>query len=247
MSISPIARERLNAIFIAGSNPCYMTGEEGQELASQGLIQADPSQLNPANPAACRVNITEAGVQLLTTSAPTSQATPPVMNSTPPNAAPAASPTFQVQTGIAIPKATRRGNSGNLKPRQSQYPFDQLPDPAIGPDGQPQCASFHVAVTEANPEPWKAMASNVSAANRRSEVELKDANGQPIMETVEKKTLFKGADKKPMLDSNGNKQYQTSQVTQPKTQATKKFIARRVGKDDPNGEGVRVFRVPLEF
>jgi hypothetical protein len=238
MSLSPAAHARLVTLFNLGTTPCYMTGEEGQELGALGLIQADPSQLDPSNPMACRVSITEQGINAL---------------NTPPAAAPAVAPvapalTFVVQTGISIPTATRRGGANNLKPRKSQYPFDELPDPVIDPaTGQPQYASFHVACTEASPEPWKAMASNVSAANRRFEVEVKDANGQPVMETVEKKTLIKGADKKPMLDSNGNKQYKTEQVVQAKTVATKKFIARRVGKDDPNGEGVRIFRVPLDF
>lgn len=242
--MSPEAHQRLSALFNSGQNPFFMTAQEGEELAKAGLITVDPNQVNPANPQAFLVQITETGVAAL--SQPAAPAAPPAVA---PPVAPTApeSPKFQVSTGVAIPKVKRGGGANNLTPRKSQYPFDELPEPTVGQDGQPAYASFHVPVTQENPEPWKRMASNVSAANKRCQVEVKDDAGQTVMELVTKKTLIKGEDNKPLLDGEGKKQYREEQVSQPKMQSEKKFIARRVNGDDPNGEGVRVFRVPLNF
>jgi len=219
------SRKRLNDLFNAGQNPFFMTGAEGTELVQLGYIAVDASQPGPV-PGSCRVSITEAGVNALSVTAPVKVA--PVIG--------------EVRTGIALPAPLPRGGANNLKPRESVYPFDQLGEPTA--DGY---ASFHIKSTAENPEPWKAMASNVSAANKRSEVEVRDANGQVVMETVTKKKLVKGADKKPLLDANGKRQYTEETVTQAKMVPSKRFIARRVNESDPDGAGVRVFRVPLDF
>lgn len=208
-----------------------MTAAEGAELATAGYIVADPMQVGPV-PGSVRVTITDAGRAALQAPAPAVDAKPIVS---------------AVVVGVAMPAPLKRGGNNNLKPRESIYGFNDLPEPTYAADGTPMFGSFHVAKTASNPEPWKSMASNVSAANKRSEVAVLDANGQPVLETVEKKALVKGADKKPVLDSEGNKQYTVTTETRQAMKATKKFIARRVNAQDPNGEGVRVFRVPLDY
>lgn len=235
--MSPIALQRLQALAAAGVAAFYMNAQEGQELVQAGLIQVDPTQLDPNDSSKARVTLTAAGQAALTQtsqvqSGPVPASSGPVIG--------------EVRMGLPIPTATRRGGANNLKPRDSQYPFDELPDPINDPEGL-QCGSFHIACTADNPEPWKKMASNVSAANKRSEVKVKDEAGNVVMETVPKKKLVKGEDGKPVKDADGKNQYTEEIVTQPKMQATKKFIARRVNKDDPDGEGVRVFRVPLDY
>lgn len=233
--LNPDAMNRLRMLASAGAAAFYMNAQEGQELSAHGLIQAHPEQVDPTDPTKVRVSLTDAGTQYLASQAqqPVKEAKGPVVS--------------EVRTGLSIPEPAKRGGANNLAPRQSQYPFGELPEPTTDAQGNPVYASFHVAVTDDNKEPWKSMASNVSAAKKRSEVEIKDGAGNVVMETVTKKTLIKGEDKKPLLDANGKRQYSESQVTQPKTEATKNFIARRVNKDDPDGEGVRVFRVPLDF
>jgi len=228
------SRARLQSLFDAGQNPFFMTGAEGTELVQLGYIAVDANQPGTV-PGSCRVSITEAGINALSNPSPATVAT-----AAPTKVAPVIS---EVRTGVALPAPLPRGGANNLKPRESSYPFDQLGEPTA--DG---FSSFHIKSTAENPEPWKAMASNVSAANKRSEVEVKDpATGQPVMETVTKKKLVKGADKKPLLDANGKRQYTEESVTQAKMIPTKRFIARRVNATDPNGAGVRVFRVPLDF
>ena len=47
------------------------------------------------------------------------------------------------------------------------------------------------------------------------------------------------------LDCYFDDVYEVSTVSGPKMVATKRFIARQVGANDPQGAGVRVFRVAL--
>lgn len=219
----------LAALFAAGTNPFYMTGEQGQELLANGCIVIDPNQVGPV-PGSCRVATTEAGMKALEGHKASFK---PVVSA----------PTV----GIGLPAPGKRGGNNNLKPRSSTYPFNDLLEPVTLADGSIQYSSFHVACKPENPEPWLAMASNVSAANTRSEVEVKDASGTVVTETVQKKTMVKGPDGKGLKGADGKTQYTVSVVSQPKTQATKKFIARRVNETDPNGPGVRVFRVQVGF
>ena len=236
--MSPNVIEQLTKLATSGETPVFMTGQEGQELVEAGFATPDPSQPGTV-PGSCRVSLTQAGWDYF-------QA---MQQQTPTPTAPAAKPAVSgVTVGVPLPAPRKRGGANNLVPRESIYPFDELAEPTIDPaSGQPLYASFHVGCTPEKPEPWKAMASNVSAANKRSEVEVKDEAGNVVMENVTKKTLVKGEDGEAILGADGKRQYTEEIVSQPKTEATKKFLARRVGKDDPAGEGVRVFRVPLDF
>jgi hypothetical protein len=218
--------------------PVFMTGQEGQELVNLGYASPDPQQPGRV-PGSCLVSLTPAGWQ-----AYQSLATQP-MNSDP--ATPTSIEKPKIDVGIPMPAPRKRGGANNLVPRESIYSFDDLLEPSAGPNGEIVYSSFHVPCTPEKPEPWKSMASNVSAANKRSEVEVKDEAGNVVMETVTKKKAIKDESGNIVKDEDGKRQYTEEQVRQPKTEATKKFVARRVGKEDPAGEGVRVYRVQLDF
>ena len=225
--ISKTAMARL-VMLAAAQGQVYMTKEEGQELGANQLITVDGNTKDPNNEAAFAVAITEAGMKLATENADAGSTE---------RVKPVVSDTSRVKTMPTV------APGGGKRERTSQYPFDKLEAP--NDDG---FDSFHVACTDDNPEPWKAMSSNVSAANRRSMVEVKDAAGNVVMETVKVRKMIKGEDGKALL-KDGKRQYSESEVTQPKMQATKKFVARRVSGEgenaDPAGDGCRVFRVEL--
>lgn len=243
MSMSQVAATALLGLFNAGATAVFMTAEEGNELASLGYIGVDANQRSPLNNNAFRVMITEAGVNALNSSAPAAPAFPTMM--APPSipvapvapvaapAAPKVKPTFSIASNIPVPTIQR---GSGLVPRETIYPFNEL---EIN-------QSFHVPATEENPTPHKTMASNVSAANKRSEVDYLDpTTGQPVPVQVTKKTLQKDAEGNAIKDASGKKVYTQSTIVENKKVATKKFVARRVDATDPNGPGVRVFRVSL--
>lgn len=245
--MSPEAYTRLATLHAAGQNPIYMTGQEGAELVELGYII--PDQNKPGTvPGSCLVVITQAGINALQSQ---TQAVPP------PAATPKSKPVVgEIEQGIAIP-VVKRGGSNNLTPRKSDYNFDGLGEPQPNPadPANPICPSFHVSdpslTNDPDGEALKKLAakisSSVSAANKRSEVEVTDPAGTVLMVTKEKKTLVRGEDGKALLDANGKRQYTLEQVTVPQTQPTKKFVARKVNAQDPKGVGVRVFRVPLDY
>jgi hypothetical protein len=123
-------------------------------------------------------------------------------------------PKYVLDDNVPIP-AIRRG--GSLTPRVSPYPFDTM---ALN-------QSFHIAATPEVPTPSKKFASTVSSANARYSFEVKDANGNVVMEP------------KTTKDENGN----PVQTMAPKLDYTKKFVIRNAAKDDARGPGARVFRV----
>ena len=59
------AQNLLSHIFNQGPTPVYLTAEQGNELATLGYIVAVPTEVDPNNANAVRVNITEAGVTAL--------------------------------------------------------------------------------------------------------------------------------------------------------------------------------------
>jgi hypothetical protein len=60
--------------------------------------------------------------------------------------------TYQIESGIPIEKADRKGNA-----RKSKYPFDDL---EVG-------ESFFVPATDEKPKPWKSFGPVIYWANRR--------------------------------------------------------------------------------
>lgn len=222
----------LQALFAAGQAAFYMSADEGQELHANGFITVDANATDPSNPLKFLVKITEAGVNALTQSAQPTFPTVPGVPSVPTTVtAPTLAPTskYEIESDIAIPAIVRAGNAGNLKPRTSSYPFDLLQ----------VNQSFHVAATAEDAEPHKKMASNVSAANKRSEVPAVPAE----MVTTKHKRKVKDAQGNPIKGADGKDVYESYETTEPKMVATKKFVARQVNASDPKGAGVRVFRV----
>lgn len=256
--------------------PVFMTAQEGEALATAGLILAEPQQVDPSNPNAFLVTLTAAGQQAIAAEAtppatPPVAPAPPVTPAVPPAApmaqaapeAPAAPAATAPTTGIGY-DASQTDNIGAVradiglhapKPRgsktgssrKSQYPYEQLPEPTQKPDGTLACASFHVKPEEGKTveDLVKKMSSNTSAANRRYEEPDLDANGQTQMETYNKRTFTRDANGGYVLDENGKRTSTVEQKTRIKMKRTRKFVSAEVSTQDPEGPGVRVFRVAL--
>jgi len=214
------------------SEPVYMTQEEGMNLAEMGLIKPDVAQVSPINPNAVLVNLTEAGQKRLDQMMKPELPLPPVQPNAPVKVhllpLLAQPPEIQIDTDVPVPKMKRVAPKSKKKPR---YPFNEL---EIG-------QSFHLPTIEDQPEPWKAVARFLTAANTQSKM------------PVEPQEMVKVTKKRIVLDENGEKLkekgklvYEKYQTYELKTVQTKKFICRRVGADDPAGEGARVFRVSLD-
>ena len=215
--------------------PVYMTQEEGMTLAEMGLIQPNVAQVSPINPNAVLVSLTESGQKRLDEMMKPKSALLP-----PPPAQPNASveveqprlafktPGIRIDTDVAVPKMKRVAPKSKKKPR---YPFDEL---EIG-------QSFHLPTTEDQPEPWKNVARFLTAANTKSKLPVEPHE----MVKVTKKRIVLGENGEKLKD-RGKLVYEKYQIEELKTVQTKKFICRRVGADDPAGEGARVFRVSLD-
>lgn len=257
------------------SNPnvqVFMTSQEGEALATAGLILADPSQKDPANQNAFLVTLTAAGQAALAApaqppAAPATPAVPPTPPAAPaaavPPVAPAAAPATPatgvgydasqtdnispIVMGVGLPAPKKRGgNTGST--RKSQYPYEQLPEPQMKADGSGyDCASFHIIPDEGKTieDLVKKMSSNTSAANRRFEEPDLDANGQTQLETYDKRTFTRDAEGGYVLDEAGKRTSTVEQKTRTKMKRTRKFVSAEVSTQDPAGPGVRVFRVPL--
>ena len=194
----------------ANANVGYLTAEQGSNLASEGLIMVNPAVVSPDNPHAFFCQLTQAGIDAIP-DIPTEPTEPTSQ--------------FPISADVPVPIKIKR-ESG---PRISKYPFDLL---EIN-------QSFHVSVSDECPEPWKTVASNVGAANRR--YEEPDPSGEKV--TVKHRKLVKGADGKAIPGPDGKRAYKEVVTQEPKKIQTRKFIGRRVDTTDPNGPGCRVFRI----
>ena len=212
--------------------PVYMTQEEGMTLAEMGLIQPDVAQVSPINPNAVLVNLTEAGQKRLDQMMKPELPLPPVQPNAPVEVEQpplvVQPPEIQIDTHVPVPKMKRVASKSKKKPR---YPFNQLEE------GQ----SFHLAATEDQPKPWKTIAPFLTAANTQSKLPVEPNE----MVKVTKKRIVLGENGE-KLKENGKLVYEKYQIKELRTVQTKKFICRRVGADDPAGEGARVFRVSLD-
>lgn len=268
----------------------YLSGPEGEPLATGGLITVDnPMVTNPANANEARVTLTEAGqTELASMNAAAAQAAQPAVATPAPAVAapavaaaqpvaaaapvaatpldttvdqtqignapvPAATPNqtvavdkdadgkvdFEIDTGVSIPKIKRGGNLANYR-RESKYPFDTLGQPTLDAAGTvTEAASFHIAATEKTPEPWKSLASTVSAANKRYQ-EKKIPEEKQI---VTRRKAQRDAAGDVVKGEDGKRVMVEVQVEDFVMVETKKFICRRVGAEDPRGVGARVFRI----
>lgn len=154
----------------------YTTEKQREKLQAMGLVEINPD-LVEGNKVATRA--TAKGVTTLAAMQDSDTEEQPKDNPKE-----VKTMTFELETGIEVPKMTRAGGK-----RGSKYPFAEM---EVG-------QSFHIAATEEKPEPLKTLRAAASVYNR----ECKDENNE----------------------------------------FTVKFIARKVGEDDPKGIGARVFRI----
>jgi len=195
----------------ANANVGYLTAEQGSNLASEGFILVNPAVVSSDNPHAFFCQLTQTGID--TVDEKETKFTPEPMSQ------------FPISADVPVPVKIKRESS----PKTSKYPFDLL---EIN-------QSFHVPVSDECPEPWKTVASNVGAANRR--YEEPDPSGEIVATTRRK--LVKDADGKPVKGADNKRVYEVISTQEPKKIQTRKFIGRRVDTDDPNGPGCRVFRI----
>lgn len=108
-------------------------------------------------------------------------------------------PVFELQTGFEPPAKKRGGRSGSV------YPFEKM---EVG-------QSFHIPATEDRPEPWKSLASSVSAATAKFSV----------------------------VDPDGKTRTNRNGKEVPVMIPTKEFRIWQAETNDPCGPGARVARV----
>lgn len=257
--LSPQAAGTFAMISATGSG--FLTAEQGQELVQAGFITVDPSQVSPDNPLAFLCTVTEVGKQAAVTpaeaAAPAVAAAPVVaptvaetIPAAPPVTAPVVAPVtapvpaetvaapsgatggFNIRADVVMPKIVRTPPSNANRPEK--YPFSQL---EIG-------QSFHVAVGagEDIDKIARKMSTQCSKANKASRVPV----NPPQTKEVEKKEMIKDAEGKPVLDANGKKTYTKKKVVEQVTEQTKFFASRKTDGNDPEGVGVRVFRITAE-
>lgn len=201
-AISPEVLARVyKATTAGGVGYDFVTEAEGAGLVAAGLIEINPAITDGDRVAAIT---TEAGAKLAQEHAGDDKA-----------AAEEAKAKFEIDDNVPLaPK--RRG--GNTNAREAIYPFDALN----------VNQSFHVPVSTKMPKPARSLASAVSAATAKYAVEVKDANGQTVMEPFERK------DKAGTVIETG---------TRPKMQNTRVFTVRAVDASDPRGPGARIYRI----
>lgn len=171
----------------------YVAEAVAAPLVAAGYIETNAEMKDEAGNIAARS--TDAGNALINSANTAPAAAQPGATTA---EAPKSKPSFEIEDNVPLPTIKRGGIGGTT------YPFDAL---NVG-------QSFHVAASEDKPNPAKSLASTVSSATARYAVEVKDANGNPVL----------GEDGKPQM------------------QNTRVFSVRTVGKDDPKGPGARVWR-----
>lgn len=241
-------------LLINANGEGYLTQAEGTELMQAGMITVtEPVQAAPDNPAAFHVTVSEAGKAAVVTQAaaapaagapvaPVAPVAPAADNpATAPPTPPSGTPVdmdgdgktdFVIADNIAVP-TIKRGGGGNRGKRAEKYPFSKL---EIG-------QSFHVPPGEDYDKTARKMSTQVSNANKDSEVIAMP----PQMTTVTKRRAKKDEAGNVLKDpQTGKKLFETYQVQEQVMQQTKFFVSRKVGQDDPQGVGVRVFRIAPE-
>jgi hypothetical protein len=138
----------------------YASANEVAPLVAAELVETNAAMTDESGNIATRA--TTKGIETMDANTATATADAP--------AAPAAAPvaatrpargSFTIRTEVPVPTIQRGGRGGNV------YPFDQLP----------VNGSFHIAATDAKPNPAKSLASTVSSASKRYEDAHKESNG----------------------------------------------------------------------
>lgn len=191
----------------------FMTAEQANEGVQAGHLVAD---IERASGDLAPVRLTDEGAAAFQASSEGDAGQAAQRSS-------AASSSFEIEQGIAIPNAstTRRGRSGG-------YPFETME----------VNDSFHVPVSADNEKPAERLASSVSGA--RSKFAVKDGDKT---EEVKVKTYKRGEDGKYLKDAEGKRVIETETTeTRPVMKVTRDFVVRAVDASDPKGEGARVWR-----
>lgn len=137
------------AASIAESGYVFKSAFDVAYLIENGLVEQNEGIVNEAGEFATRA--TEAGIAALNATIQTAPAETKVEEPKPERKV---KMSFEIETGIEIPKTTRGGA------RTSTYPFDSL---EVG-------QSFFIGASEKHPEPEKSLASTISGATKRYDV-----------------------------------------------------------------------------
>jgi hypothetical protein len=214
---------------IAEAGEGYLTQSAGQELMNGQLIDVtQPARASADDATAFHVTITEEGQEMVAT---LSGAAPPVAAPPVPQApSPVVSVTsdFAISSDIALP-VIKRGGGGNRGPRKEKYPFTQL---EVG-------QSFHVPSGENVDKTARSISTQVSNANKASKIPATPA----ATETVTKRRAKRDVAGNTIKDDSGKKIQEVYKDTQPVLIQTKHFVSRKVDATDPQGVGIRVFRI----
>lgn len=194
----------------------YVSRDDGMPLLKHepSLIVVNTEDVDPTDPHKVGAKITEAGVKLLNSEAPK-----PVTS------------TYQVSTGLVLPKVKRGGGGGGGAP--TKYPFETMNvgDHFFVPDSD---------VKEGNA--LKTLGSAVGSANQRYSEEIPGTEHQ-----VER--AKRGADHKTIKDHAGNNVMET--VIKLRKKQLRKFVIRGVEAGKQYGDfvapadGAVVMRVPV--
>lgn len=223
----------LAAIVAAGPNGGFFSEADATALANNNppLVEVNTTLKNEAGDVATRA--TQAGIDFAA-----KQSTPKTE---------AVKPTFNIISN-ALPPVVERGS--HLKPRESVFPFDKLPDPTFAADGTTLVTSpsFFVPKSEKYPDPAKNLASTVSSATRRF-------SHEDGTRTVSRPVAKKNADGSVVTDANGDIVYETdanneivkADVQIPKMVPDRQFVIRAIEDGAawgyPGQSGAAIYRV----
>jgi len=179
----------------AANTVVYVSAEDGLPLLKDGLISVDQSLKDPNDANKIGASITEVGVKYLHDNANHEQA----------HGRPMAS--FAVQSGVILPKTTRKSGGGAGAP--TKYPFATM---EIG-------QFFFVANSEVDKgDAVKTLSSAAGSANQRFAIETGQMKTVQRAKRGEGNKAIKGPDGKNLMET----------VTIPVKVMTKKFVVRPV-------------------
>lgn len=230
MSVSTNGVQALQ-LMVSQGGQAYLTVAEGQELVTAKCIEVvNPLQTSPVNASAFLCTITEYGKSIIPQANPIHQVSQ-VAHLTESNTALVGNSTITIATGIPVPTIKRGAGFGaGRKASDPKYPF------AVLEIGQ----SFHVPFgSEDVAKVSRVVSTAVSNANSDSKVPVPTGE----KEVVIRKRAKKDAEGNVLKNEEGTRLFETYQEESVKMQQTKFFVSRKVGADDPQGPGIRVFRV----
>ena len=216
---------------IAESGDGYLTQTAGQELMNEKLINVtQPARASEDDPTAFHCTITQEGQKMVNSLSSTTAPipAPPVPQAPSTVVSSTSTSDFAISSDVELPPI-KRGGGGNRGPRKEKYPFSQL---EIG-------QSFHVPAGENIDKTARSISTQVSNANKASRIPATP----PATEKVMKRRAKRDADGNTIKDATGKKIQEMYESTEPVMVQTKNFVSRKVNESDPQGVGIRVFRI----